>query len=359
MARLGRQHRVTVVQRKALNTSSENELRKQKIQLEKLQKDNDTFKEQLRLAEMDFKAEQATGDYVRELRARYAGYEAEIEAELERSAELDAEIGEATQILEGERTALGKSQTLVRSPESYQRQIATMENKLEKALNGYDVYLTKNAKLRGTIDHLKKERNTFGGLKKRLETELLEQKKSIAEIIDSSNAAYEARDDAQARMTALRERSEKEMQESTMELKELNRVLEQERKLKEFMGVKGRDRAKVSRRERCPALEAMMPPSLNTIGAAMRVCGVRARACPVHVCVLLFCALFFFFSLFLSLSLSFFFSNSIVVPFSFSGVSCRFGPTAPTRQCLFSVSWPCDFCARALALVTTARFSKP
>ena len=143
MARLGRQHRVTVVQRKALNTSSENELRKQKIQLEKLQKDNDTFKEQLRLAEMDFKAEQATGDYVRELRARYAGYEAEIEAELERSAELDAEIGEATQILEGERIALGKSQTLVRSPESYQRQIATMENKLEKALNGYDVHLTK------------------------------------------------------------------------------------------------------------------------------------------------------------------------------------------------------------------------
>ena len=247
MARLGRQHRVTVVQRKALNTSSENELRKQKVQLEKLQKDNDTFKEQLRLAEMDFKAEQATGDYVRELRARYAGYEAEIEAELERSGELDSEINEATRILDTERTALGKSQSLIRSPESYQRQIATMENRLEKALNGYDVYLTKNSGLRQTIDHLKKERNTFGGLKKRLELELLEQKKSIAEIIDSSNAAYEARDDAQARMTALRERSEKEMQESTMELKELNRVLEQERKLKEFMGVKGRDRAKVSR----------------------------------------------------------------------------------------------------------------
>jgi len=244
MARLGRQHRVTVVQRKALNTSSENELRKQKVQLEKLQKDNDTFKEQLRLAEMDFKAEQATGDYVRELRARYAGYEAEIEAELERSGELDSEINEATRILDTERTALGKSQSLIRSPESYQRQIATMENRLEKALNGYDVYLTKNSGLRQTIDHLKKERNTFGGLKKRLELELLEQKKSIAEIIDSSNAAYEARDDAQARMTALRERSEKEMQESTMELKELNRVLEQERKLKEFMGVKGRDRAK-------------------------------------------------------------------------------------------------------------------
>lgn len=245
MARLGRQHRVTVVQRKALNTSSENELRKQNIQLEKLQKDNDTFKEQLRLAEMDFKAEQATGDYVRELRARYAGYEAEIEAELERSAELDQEIAEATRILDSERTALGKSQTSIRTPESYQRQIATMENRLEKALNGYDVHLTKNAKLRETIDHLKKERNTFGGLKKRLEMELLEQKKQVAEIIDASNAAYEARDDAQARMNALWERSEKEMQESTMELKELNRVLEQERKLKEFMGVKGRDRAKV------------------------------------------------------------------------------------------------------------------
>jgi chromosome segregation ATPase len=244
MARLGRQHRVTVVQRKALNSSSENELRKQRIQLEKLQKDNDTFKEQLRLAEMDFKAEQGTGDKVRELRARYAGYEAEIEAELERGSELDVEIAEATAILEQERTSLGKSQSLIRSPESYQRQIATMENRLENSLNGYDVQLAKNARLRETIDHLKKERSSFGGLKRRIETDLLEQKKQIGEIIDSSNQAYEARDDAQARMSALRERSEKELQESTMELKELNRVLEQERKLKEFMGVKGRDRAK-------------------------------------------------------------------------------------------------------------------
>lgn len=244
LARLGRQHRVTVGQRKALNGSSENELRKQNIQLEKLEKDNATFLDQLRLAEMDYSAEQATGDVVRELKARYAGYESEIEAELERVAEFEAAIAEAQYELDDERTFLGETQTKIRSPESYQRQIATMENRLELALNEYDDQLTKNGNLRETIDHLKKERNVFGGLKKRLEAELLEQKKQMGEIIDESNQAYEARDDAQARMNALKERSEKELQESTMELKELNRVLEQERKLKEFMAAKGRDRAK-------------------------------------------------------------------------------------------------------------------
>jgi hypothetical protein len=217
----------------------------QNIQLEKLEKDNSTFKEQLRLAEMDFTAEQATGNVVRELKARYAGYESEIEAELERVAEFDAAIAEAMYELDDERTFLGETQSKIRSAESYQRQIETMENRLQLALNEYDAQLTTNAGLRETIDHLKKERNVFGGLKKRLQAELLEQKKQMGEIIDESNQAYEARDDAQARMNALKERSEKELQESTMELKELNRVLEQERKLKEFMAAKGRDRAKV------------------------------------------------------------------------------------------------------------------
>lgn len=57
--------------------------------------------------------------------------------------------------------------------------------------------------------------------------------------------AYEARDEAQNKASALREKSDKEMAQYTMEIKELTRVLEHDKKLKSFMGVKGQDRSKV------------------------------------------------------------------------------------------------------------------
>jgi len=244
LSRLHRQQRVTAGQRKALNDSSSNELRKQETQLVKLRNDNAVLKEDLRLAETEHNSQQSTGGLIRELKARYAGYEAEIEAEHERKRYYETMLKSILDEKEIEDKELGMLQTQVRSPESYAQEIATLENRVEHALNGYDNQLTRNAKLRESIDHLKKERNVFSGLKAKLVAQLAEQKKMMGEIIDASNQAYETRDDAQARMLALRERSDKELQESTMELKELNRVLEQERKLKDFMGVKGRDRAK-------------------------------------------------------------------------------------------------------------------
>ncbi|ORY47049.1 hypothetical protein BCR33DRAFT_715418 [Rhizoclosmatium globosum] len=54
----------------------------------------------------------------------------------------------------------------------------------------------------------------------------MEQKKQMAEIIEMSNSAYEARDEAQAKIIVF----------------ELDRALEQDRKLKEFMATKVADR---------------------------------------------------------------------------------------------------------------------
>lgn len=50
------------------------------------------------------------------------------------------------------------------------------------------------------------------------------------------------RDEAQTRMQALKERAEKDALSHAAELKELDRVLEQDRKLRDFMSVKGGDR---------------------------------------------------------------------------------------------------------------------
>lgn len=53
--------------------------------------------------------------------------------------------------------------------------------------------LAVNKKLRATIDNLRRERLVFDNIYRKFERELMEQKKAMADIIEMSNAAYEAR----------------------------------------------------------------------------------------------------------------------------------------------------------------------
>ena len=68
----------------------------------------------------------------------------------------------------------------------------------------------------------------------------------MARIIEISNKAYEARDAAQAEMAALKQQADKEQQEFEQEWKELGKMIEQDRKMKDFMK---KEREKLSQQE--------------------------------------------------------------------------------------------------------------
>jgi len=53
--------------------------------------------------------------------------------------------------------------------------------------------LTRNRELREQIDNLRRERLVFDSIYKKLERELNEKKTQMAEVIEVSNASYEAR----------------------------------------------------------------------------------------------------------------------------------------------------------------------
>jgi chromosome segregation ATPase len=148
--------------------------------------------------------------------------------------------------LKGHRTAKADLERGVKSVDSYERAIGTAENRVKKSLNDYNTQLADNTRLREQIDGLKKEREVFNELQRKLGRELSDQKAAMANVIMQSNAAFETRDEAQAKMTALQEKHEKEAVAADREIKELNRVLEHERKLRDFMGQKARSRAKAS-----------------------------------------------------------------------------------------------------------------
>ena len=110
----------------------------------------------------------------------------------------------------------------------------------------YNKALTANKGLRGIIDSLRRERLVFDSLHRKFERDLLEEKRRVAEVVEASNATYEARDEAQAKIVALRERAEKEGAAYAQEIKELDRALEQDKRLKEFMAAKIAERTKDS-----------------------------------------------------------------------------------------------------------------
>ena len=90
------------------------------------------------------------------------------------------------------------------------KQIRILENRLDKALVKFNEALATNKNLRTEIDGLRRERVVFDNIYKRLEKELVEKKKDMANIIESSNLAYEARDNAQMEMAAIEQRSREE-----------------------------------------------------------------------------------------------------------------------------------------------------
>jgi len=115
------------------------------------------------------------------------------------------------------------------------KQVKVLEHRLHRALIKFNEAIAANKDLREEIDNLRRERVVFDGIYKKLQHELAEKKKRMAEIIEVANVAYEARDRAQAEITSLKLQSEKEQAEFENEWKELGRKLEEDRKRQDFL----------------------------------------------------------------------------------------------------------------------------
>ena len=102
--------------------------------------------------------------------------------------------------------------------------------------------MTQNAKLRDEIDNLRVERYRFEELHKKLEKEHQSLRQSIAEVIENSTTAYDQREEAQSKMVLMRDKEDKDKMQLNSDLKELIRVIDHDKKLKEFMKIKTQER---------------------------------------------------------------------------------------------------------------------
>ncbi|CAE7861948.1 ODA1, partial [Symbiodinium sp. KB8] len=112
------------------------------------------------------------------------------------------------------------------------KQIRILENRLDKGLQKFNEAIAANRTLR--------EQQVFDDIYRKLENELQQKKKEMANIIEQANAAYEARDSAQAQMASLKQQADKEHAEFEKEWRELGRLIENDKRMKEFMRTKVR-----------------------------------------------------------------------------------------------------------------------
>jgi chromosome segregation ATPase len=233
---------------KAYSEHSQGVLRDQRVMIDKLKSDNDQLKEELTLERKQAKVYDSVSAQAQIAKLQDTGdmYTRKIELEKRRIEELDKQMEVMHKKIWEQRQKMGGVNASRENNQAIAKQIQILENRLDKALKRYNEALANNKRLRENIDNLRRERLVFDQIYHKLEKELAEKKKEMARIIEISNKAYEARDAAQSEMAALKAQADKEQEEFEREWKELGKMIEQDRKMKDFMK---KEREKLSQQE--------------------------------------------------------------------------------------------------------------
>merc|ERR1719183_3084482 len=204
-------------------------VRKQKAQIEKLKRENGQLKSELSLQSRAV----AVGDTgtvstrITKLQDQIDTITRSIEQEKRRGEDADQRSKTVREAILAERKDMGGNNAPMEQNQAVSKQIKVLEHRLHRALVKFNEAIAANKDLREEIDNLRRERVVFDGIYKKLQHELAEKKKSMAHIIEIANIAYEARDQAQSEMAALRGQADKEQAEFEGEWKELGRKLEE------------------------------------------------------------------------------------------------------------------------------------
>ncbi|XP_078095867.1 coiled-coil domain-containing protein 114 [Mustelus asterias] len=244
LAKLQHQFRIMEGDRQAYTLESQQLIRKQLAEIENLEKDRGELMLNLQLldSKRNLQQDQENMESVQNMLSYQDELEDQIAREKQMILDLEQEIKKLEQNIFEQKKGLSKGVNVQAMNEQVVKNIGIMEDRLDRTLRKFNTHLTRNGELREQIDTLRVERSRFQQLQKKLGKELLEIRKEIGFVIDTSTAAYEARDEAQTKMQQLKEKAEKDLALHAAEMKELQRVIDHDRKLKEFMGIKTQER---------------------------------------------------------------------------------------------------------------------
>jgi hypothetical protein len=245
LLRLQRQYRLMEGDRKVTCESSKAVIAKQSESIKKLQEENSMLHFQLVLVERRINYQEKNG--IKHKKAKETINKGELNVIeyqnlMNQLQEIEMKINNMHKKIERKKYECSGVNFFKESYQYKQHIIDELENKLNKALVKYNQTLAVNKKTRSLIDTLRGERACFDNLSRKYKKAINEQKKKMTKVIEASTAAYETRVDAQNKISVLKEKTEKEYQVFIQEMNEINRQLEQDQKLKEFMNTKNQEK---------------------------------------------------------------------------------------------------------------------
>ncbi|XP_026873333.1 coiled-coil domain-containing protein 114 [Electrophorus electricus] len=246
IGKLQRQFRIMEGDRQAYSIQSQEILRKQRLEMEKLRKEQEELQKRLCVSDSDAHrlSDDQNGRRLRSLLTQGNELQEELEQERRSQTELEKEIlnveKKLAELRKGEVSASSTQQSLVRHT---RKATCTLENKLDRALVRFNQQLTRNRHLREELETLRVERLRFQQLYHKLDKELQEVRREAGDVISTSTAAYDARLEAQSKMMMMKEKAVKDLAQYSSEVKELERVITHERHLREFMTTKSKERS--------------------------------------------------------------------------------------------------------------------
>jgi hypothetical protein len=249
LAVLQRKLRVSEENKKTYSDQAHNILRKQMAMITALTDENQELKKNLSLAsntQNELKDMNVSSQFT-ELIQKQMLYNQQIREEQILIRDIEAKTKVLEENITRQRKSMGGSNMSQLQNIKISKQLRVMENRLEKALVKFNSALTTNAHLRNLIDHLRQEKKVFETLQKKLQNELIGVKRGMGEVIEKSTTAYTAREDAQGKLLALKDKADKEFAQYQTELKELIRVIDHDQRLHNFMTRKDHERSDAHR----------------------------------------------------------------------------------------------------------------
>ncbi|CAF1032430.1 unnamed protein product [Rotaria sordida] len=168
--------------------------------------------------------------------------QSEIQNEKSLSSELDIKLREWEKKIRQKQTEIGGANAAVTFNANVRKQERVLENRLDTALKRFNSLLTSNSLLRAEIDNLRNERERFENLSRKSENELRELRTQLVDCIERSVTSYEQRKDANAKAILLQTKAETDKAASEAEMRELERQISHDRKLRDFMKLKSQER---------------------------------------------------------------------------------------------------------------------
>jgi len=192
------------------------------------------LKETLISSSVSSKNVNRTTEHIEKLQDQADRYTRKIELQRRHVSDLDKQIADMNEKIAEQRKKAGGYNGTRDNHAQIQKQVKTLENRLDKAMQKYNAAVSLNKDLRNKINDLRRERLVFDGIFKKLERELAEKKREMAQIIEVSNKAYEARDAAVSEMARLKIQADKEQTAFAAEWRDLSRNIEHDRKMREL-----------------------------------------------------------------------------------------------------------------------------